>query len=117
MALHTHLHEFKKTVQGKARLAVEIFANAMLVIPKTLMANSGLDIQDCLLSIISEHEKEKKAVGVDLMTGSPMSPAMEGVWDNYNVKKQMLTLVPLLVQQLLLVDEVIRAGKQMGASA
>jgi len=117
VALHTHLHEFKKTVQGKARLAVEIFANAMLVIPKTLMANSGLDIQDCLLGIISEHEKEKKAVGVDLMTGSPMSPAMEGVWDNYNVKKQMLTLVPLLVQQLLLVDEVIRAGKQMGASA
>jgi len=30
------------------------------------------------------------------------------------VKKQMFNLAPVLAQQLLLVDEVIRAGRQMG---
>merc|ERR1712070_622276 len=41
---NVHLDEFKRTVQGKARLGVEIFANAMLIIPKTLLENSGVDI-------------------------------------------------------------------------
>merc|ERR1712118_281086 len=38
--------------------------------------------------------------------------AKEGIYDNYCVKKQMLNLTPVLAQQLLLVDEVIRAGRQ-----
>jgi T-complex protein 1 subunit zeta len=46
--------------------------------------------------------------------GEPCSPVMEGIYDNYCVKKQMLNLTPVLAQQLLLVDEVIRAGRQMG---
>jgi chaperonin GroEL (HSP60 family) len=37
-----------------------------------------------------------------------------GIWDNYCVKNQMLTLAIGLSQQLLLVDEIIKAGKQMG---
>ena len=38
-----------------------------------------------------------------------------GIWDNYRVKRQMIGLAPSLAQQLLLVDEVIKAGKQMRA--
>lgn len=38
----------------------------------------------------------------------------EQILDNYCVKEQFLAISPLLVQQLLLVDEVMRAGKQMG---
>merc|ERR1711881_109992 len=37
---HVHLEQFKRSVQGKARLGVEIFANALLVTPKTLLENS-----------------------------------------------------------------------------
>merc|ERR1712118_620894 len=51
---------------------------------------------------------------IDVLTGEPCSPVMEGIYDNYCVKKQMLNLTPVLAQQLLLVDEVIRAGRQMG---
>jgi T-complex protein 1 subunit zeta len=54
------------------------------------------------------------AVGLDLMTGEPMLPAQEGVWDNYCVKRQSLHLSTVLACQLLLVDEVMKAGKQMG---
>ena len=39
---------------------------------------------------------------------------MLGVYDNYVAKKQWLHIAPTLAQQLLLVDEVMRAGKQMG---
>jgi T-complex protein 1 subunit zeta len=43
-----------------------------------------------------------------------MLPAEEGVWDNVRVKRQSLYLSTVLANQLLLVDEVMRAGKQMG---
>ena len=42
-----------------------------------------------------------------------MDPAVVGVWDNYRVKHQMLDSSAIISSQLLLVDEIIRAGKQM----
>jgi len=113
VAAHVHLEEFKKTIQGKARLGVEIFSKALLVIPKTLIDNSGLDVQDKLLGVVSEREKTQLPIGVNVATGDPMDPSIEGIWDNYCVKRQMLGVATVLAEQLLLVDEVIRAGAQM----
>jgi T-complex protein 1 subunit zeta len=111
IAAHVHLEQFKRSVQGKPRLGVEIFGKAMLTIPKTLLENSGMDVQDKLLKVISEREAKGVATGVSTATGDPIDPSMEGIWDNFSVKKQMLGLAPVLAEQLLLVDEVIRAGK------
>merc|ERR1719287_329251 len=111
LAAHVHLNEFKKPVPGKPRLGVEIFAQAMLVIPKTLLENSGMDVQDKLLKVLGERESKGAVVGVSVATGDPIDPVIEGIWDNYIVKKQMLGLAPVLAEQLLLVDEVIRAGR------
>ena len=42
--LFVHLNEVtKKSVEGRAKRGVEAFAEAMLVIPKTLAENSGYD--------------------------------------------------------------------------
>jgi len=38
-----------------------------------------------------------------------MDPIKEGVYDLMSVKRQMMSLTPILCQQLLLVDEVMRA--------
>ena len=38
--------DFRKQIHGKVWYGVSAFADAMLVIPKTLAANSGHDIQD-----------------------------------------------------------------------
>ena len=114
LAAHVHLQEFKKKVMGKPRLGVQIFANALLIIPKTLLENSGLDVQDKLLRVVGEREAKNIAVGVSVTTGDPIDPTVEGIWDNYSVKRQIMGLAPILAEQLLLVDEVIRAGKQMG---
>merc|ERR1711865_1079919 len=111
---HVHLEQYKRTVQGKARLGVEIFSNAMLIVPKTLLENSGVDIQEKLLLLIAERESKMLPLGINLATGDPQDATIEGIWDNYCVKKQLLGLASVLAQQLLLVDEVIRAGRQMG---
>lgn len=117
IAAACRLQEFaRKELVGKVRFGAQLLADALLIIPKTLADNAGLDSQDCILRVIEEHEKTKALVGIDLSSGKPMASAIEGVWDNYCVKKQMLTLAQGLSQQLLLVDEIIKAGKQMGGS-
>ena len=42
-----------------------------------------------------------------------IDPKEKGIWDNYCVKKNQLQSAPLVASQLLLVDEILKAGKQM----
>ncbi|GAB4818503.1 hypothetical protein N2152v2_005549 [Parachlorella kessleri] len=101
-----------KTVEGRAKLGVEAFAEALLGIPKILAENSGYDPQDTIIALQEEHERGS-IVGVDVATGEGLDPAMAGIFDNYIVKKQILQSAPVVASQLLLVDEVLRAGMNM----
>lgn len=103
--------------KGKTKLGVSAFAEALLVIPKTLAENSGFDVQETILKLEEERASSGLPVGLNCTTGEPMLPAEEGVWDNVRVKRQSLYLATVLASQLLLVDEVMRAGKQMGKPA
>lgn len=52
IAASNHLHDFAKTsVTGKAKLGVIAFADALLVVPRTLAVNSGFDAQDTLIKV------------------------------------------------------------------
>jgi T-complex protein 1 subunit zeta len=100
-------------VTGKQKLGVQCVADALLTIPRTLALNSGFDAQDVLIKVQDAHRKDKKPFGVDVSTGEPVPAVQAAIWDNYIVKKQFLNIAPVLAQQLLLVDEVMRAGKNM----
>src|SRR6201996_9244190 len=45
-AAHLNSEAFRKQIKGKAKYGVQAFSDALLIIPKTLAANSGHDIQD-----------------------------------------------------------------------
>lgn len=112
-ALSVHLlDEVRKSVEGRAKRGVEAFAEAMLVIPKTLAENSGYDAQDVCIALADEVAKGNK-VGLDVTTGEAFDPAVAGVYDNFIVKAQILHSAPVIATQLLLVDEVMRAGVNM----
>ncbi len=110
---HRELMKYVDTsVQGRAKMGVQAFAEALLVIPKTLATNSGFDPIDSLVTL--QEESKTHVVGLDVETGLTLSPEKEGIWDNYRVKRQMLNSSSVIATQLLLVDEIIRAGKGMG---
>jgi len=117
VAAYRMLMRRKSAVTGRAKLGVEAFANSMLVVPKTLAENSGLDVQESIIKLEEEQERSDEAVGLDLNSGDTFLPAAEGIWDSYTVKKQTLNLSTILATQLLLVDEVMKAGKAMGKQA
>ncbi|ORZ10775.1 T-complex protein 1 zeta subunit [Absidia repens] len=110
VALAQHLTEFKKTVKGRAKMGVQAFADAMLIIPKVLAQNAGFDVQDVIVALQEEH-MEGHTVGIDLKTGETMDPKLEGIWDNYRVHRHMLHSCSVIAANLLLVDEMMRAGR------
>jgi len=111
IAVHRELIKYKDEVQGRVKLGVQAFAEAMLIIPKTLATNSGFDPIDAIVSL--QEESKDHVVGLDLATGECLSPEDEGIWDNYRVKRQILHSSTVIASQLLLVDEIMRAGRNM----
>ena len=71
--------ELKETVATRARLGVQAFADALLIIPKSLAQNSGYDRQEVTVKLQAEYSKSKVGVGIDLNTGDPMNPATAGM--------------------------------------
>jgi len=110
---HSSLMKYRDSLQGRKKLGVQAFADALLVIPKTLAENAGYDSQETVLKQIETHAMGSPVIGFNIEDGESMDPAVQGIWDNYRVKHQMLDSAAIISAQLLLVDEVIRAGKQM----
>ncbi|GMH32894.1 hypothetical protein BSKO_00728 [Bryopsis sp. KO-2023] len=111
-AAHHLRTKVKGTVEGRVKLGIEAFAEALLGIPKILAENSGYDALDSIIGVQEEHEKGN-IVGLDVESGEPFDPKMAGVFDNVNVKRQIIESAPLIATQFLLVDEVMRAGVNM----
>jgi len=109
VAAYMDLLKFKESeVKGRAQYGVQAYANALLVIPKTLATNSGFDTIDVLLKLQQEH-KQGKVVGLDIYTGEPIDPVAQGIYDSFTVKKYLLENSSVLATQLLLVDEILKA--------
>ena len=87
------------------------------MLTQTLAENSGYDIQEAIISLKDDYNKNKIAVGLNVQSMGTISPIKEQIYDNYCAKKQWLNIAPTLAEQLLLVDEIMRAGKGMGGGS
>jgi T-complex protein 1 subunit zeta len=88
-------------------LGVVSYSDALLSIPKALAYNAGFDVQEVVINLQHQHERGKIA-GLNVKTGEPLDAFSLGVYDNYGVKKQILTSGTIVASQLLLVDEIIQ---------
>lgn len=104
--------DFARQVKGKAKWGVAAFAEALLIIPKTLAANSGHDIQDSLAAVQDAH-REGHVAGLDLVSGEEMDPVQEGVYDSFRVLRNSIASATGIASNLLLCDELLKA-RQMG---
>ena len=110
VAVHMALKKAMEAIKGRARLGMQAYAEGMLVIPKVLAQNAGYDPQDVMVTLTSEAGESGQVVGVDCSTGEAINPADHGILDNYRVKKQMIHSCTVIACNLLLVDEIMRAG-------
>jgi T-complex protein 1 subunit zeta len=104
------LQKFKDEIKGKSRLGIQAYAEALLIIPKTIAINSGFDAQDMIVKLQEECRESVGPVGVNVDSGEVLQPVDAGIFDNYCVKKQILNSCTIIASNLLLVDEIMRAG-------
>lgn len=111
VACYNELMKYESEVKGRARYGVIAFANALLTIPKNLAVNSGYDSMDSLVKLREEYKNGGGLpVGLDISTGEVLNPVDAGIFDNYCVKKHMLDACSVIARNLLIVDEIMRAG-------
>lgn len=90
-ALNIYLENFATTVGSREQLAIAEFANALLVIPKTLAVNAAKDSSDLIAKLRTYHaasqtampsdmkRKKYKNYGLDLINGKIVNETLHGV--------------------------------------
>jgi len=106
------LRKYATNVGGREQLAIENFAEAIEVIPKTLAENGGLEAIDVLVELRSAHEKQDgQYKGVNLFTGKIENMRDKGVVEPLIVKEQAVKSATESAAMILRIDDVIASTK------
>lgn len=104
------LRKYATKVGGREQLAVEAFADAVEVIPRTLAENGGLEPIDILVELRSVHDKEDgKFKGINVFTGKLQDSIANGVIEPIMVKEQAIKSAAESAALILRIDDVITA--------
>jgi thermosome len=114
--LSLRLREYAATVGGRAQLAIEAFASALEIIPRTLAENAGLDPIDILVDLRAAHEQGQKTAGLDVNTGKAGDMLAQGVVEPLRVKTQAISSAAEAAVMILRIDDVIASSKSAGPS-
>jgi len=106
------LKDYAATIGGREQLAIEAFAHALDVIPRTLGENAGLDPIDVLIKLRAEHGKKGgKSMGVNVMTGEPLDMLKANVVEPLRVKTQEIESAAEVASMILRIDDIIASKK------
>ncbi len=110
------LRKYATTVGGREQLAVEAFADAVEVIPRTLAENGGLEPIDILVELRQVHDKATgKNMGINVFTGKLQDSIATGVIEPIMVKEQAIKSAAESAALILRIDDVITAKAPKGA--
>ncbi len=112
------LETFANKVGGREQLAIEAFAEALRIVPKTLAENGGHDPIDIIADLNKDHASEAGLwYGVDVFKGKSVDMIKAGVIEPSRVKKQAIRSAAEAAQMILRIDDVIaaKAGPPPGA--
>lgn len=108
--LSTKLRKYSNSLSGKEQLAVQAFADAIEIIPRTLAENSGLDPIDILTKIKAQHDKDKKWAGIDVFSEKIVDSWKAGVIEPLNIKTQAITSASEVASLILRIDDIIASS-------
>jgi thermosome len=106
------LRDYATKVGGREQLAIEAFADAIEIIPRTLAENAGLEPIDIIVELRAAHEKtDGKYMGVNVFTGKTENMLNNGVVEPVIVKEQAVKSAAESASMILRIDDVIAATK------
>ena len=110
--LAKELRRYAAQIGGREQLAIEAFADALEVVPKTLAENAGLEPIDIMVELRAAHEKSDGYMyGVDVFNGEITNMYEKGVIEPLAVKEQAIKSAAEAASMILRIDDVIAASK------
>jgi len=103
---------YSASLKGREQLAVEKFAEAMEIIPRTLAENSGLDPIDTLVELKAAHERGEKTAGLDVYSGKVVDMWQKGVIEPLRTKRQVVESATEAAVMILRIDDVIMSKRE-----
>ncbi len=110
IGISRELRTFADSVGGREQLAIEAFAEAVEVVPRTLAENAGHDTIDSIVALRAAHDGGDEAAGLDAYTGKVIDMGTEGVYEPLRVKTQAIDAATEAAIMILRIDDVIAAG-------
>jgi thermosome len=106
------LRRYATKVGGREQLAIEAFADAIEIVPKTLAENAGLESIDIIVELRAAHEKKDgQKMGVNVFTGKVDNMLDNGVVEPLVVKEQAVKSAAESASMILRIDDVIASTK------
>lgn len=119
MELACRLKDNAKKIDGMKAYAYYAVAEAMEVIPRTLMSNCGVDVVRFMTKLRAEHSEPLTGAnkGINGVTGEIVDVKAGRIMDTFNVKAQTIKTAVESACMLLRIDQVVSGlshKKQMG---
>jgi thermosome len=111
MAVANHVREASAGIEGRKQLAVDAFADAVEVLPRTLAENTGMDPIDALVDLRAAFEASERAgIISEGQTGVIDNPVDYGVLDPAAVKHEAVESATEAATMIVRIDDVIAAN-------
>jgi len=110
--LARRLREYAESVGGREQLAINAFADALDIIPRTLAESAGMDSIDTLVELRAKHEKGEIDAGILVVEGKIGNTWKAGVVEPLMVKTQAVKSASEAAEMILRIDDVISASKK-----
>lgn len=111
IAIADGIREEAASITGRKQLAVEAFADALDVLPRTLATNAGMDAIDALVELRSTYD-DKGTAGIiaEGQTGRVGDPLEAGVLDPVAVKREAIESATEAATMITRIDDVISSS-------
>ncbi len=103
------LRDYAATIGGREQMAIDAFANAIEIIPKTLAENAGLDSINAVLDLRQAHKKGQKYAGLNVFSGKVVNMMDAEVIEPLWVGTQAIQSATEAAIMILRIDDVIAA--------
>ena len=104
------LRDYADSIGGREQLAIEAFADAMEVVPRTLAVNLGMDPIDAVVDLRAAHDAGEVSAGLSVIEHGTADMLAEGVIEPLRVKTQAISSAQEAAQLILRIDDVVAAG-------
>ena len=114
-ALSRDLRTYAEGVGGREQMAIEAFASALEIIPRTLAENAGLDPVTTLIELRKAHADGQSHAGINVYDGGVVDMKKANVVEPMRVVEQAIQSATETAIMILRIDDVISSkGVSMG---